>query len=82
VSIQFNPDDGVVRVEMCVRGGKAGDLNRYIASGALHTLDSIAAMDQGPARRKLISCLIQQARSLKRNEDELRSAARARSAKQ
>ena len=82
MSIEFNPDDGVVRVEMCVRGGKEGDLSRYIASGALRTLDSIAAMDQGPARRKLISCLIQQARSLKRNEDELRLAARAGSAKQ
>ncbi|HEL3245904.1 TPA: hypothetical protein ACKPX2_000608 [Stenotrophomonas maltophilia] len=82
MSIQFNPDDGVVRVEVCVRGGKEGDLSRYIASGALRTLDSIAATDQGPARRKLISCLIQQARSLMRNEDELRSAAKAGSAKQ
>ncbi|MNI90723.1 hypothetical protein D3C73_1482830 [compost metagenome] len=74
MSIQFDPDSGIVRVEICVRGGQAGDLNRHLVSGALHTLESIAGLDQGPVRRRLIDCLGRQVRSLKRNETEVRAA--------
>ena len=76
VSIQFDPETGVVRVEISVRGGEAGDLNRHLVSGALHTLESIAGMDQGPVRRRLIDCLAAQVRSLKRNEADMRAAKR------
>ncbi len=77
MSIQFDPESGLVRVEISVRGGEADDLNRHLASGALHTLESIAGLDQGPVRRRLIDCLGRQVRSLKRNEDEIRAAKKA-----
>ncbi|CAO3300323.1 hypothetical protein [Stenotrophomonas maltophilia] len=74
--ITFDESTGVVSVVISVRGGKPDDLNRYVASGMLHTLNSIANEDQGPVRRRLIDCLVRQVRALRRNESELRSAKR------
>ncbi|WP_314402441.1 hypothetical protein [Stenotrophomonas rhizophila] len=80
MSIQFDPDSGVVRVEICVRGGARGDLNRPLVLGALHTLESIAEQNQGAVRRKLIAVLGSQVRTLKRNEDDVRNAKRGTAA--
>lgn len=76
MSIQFDPNTGVIRVEVCVRGGEAGDLNHHLVSGAIHTLESIAKLHQGSVRRGLIDCLSGQIRALKRNEAAVRAAKR------
>jgi len=76
VTIQFDPEKGDVRVVVCVRGGDPCDLNKSLVAGAMHTLDSICALDQGAVRRRLIACLARQVRALKRNEEELRAAKR------
>lgn len=75
--ITFDKNTGVVTVVISVRGALLGDLNRYRVSGMLKTLDSIAREEQGPVRRKLIDCLVREARALKRDESEMRSVKRA-----
>ncbi|WP_448129968.1 hypothetical protein [Stenotrophomonas rhizophila] len=80
MSIQFDPEKGDIRVVVCVRGGDPGDLNKNLVAGAMHTLNSICALDHGAMRRKLIACLGRQVRSLKRNEDNLRAAKRGEGA--
>jgi len=78
--ITFDESTGVVTVVISVRGARSGDLNRYRVSGMLKTLDSIAREEQGPVRRKLIDCLMREARALKRNESEMRAAKRTQKA--
>jgi hypothetical protein len=83
-ALQGNQPEGYVlvpvkhaRSNVTVRAAVAGDLNNYLVAGAVHTLESISRLDQGPVRGKLIATLARQVRSLKRNEDRIRAAKRA-----
>ncbi|ENM0054896.1 hypothetical protein AB6M49_003110 [Stenotrophomonas maltophilia] len=75
--ITFDESTSIVTVVISVRGGRPGDLNRYRVSGMLKTLDGIAREEQGPVRRKLIDCLVREARALKRDESDMRAAKQA-----